>query len=814
MNTKFNTRRGLLACTAMASTFFGVNAAYAQSANADNGGLEEIIVTAQKREQSLQDVPIAVTAVTEDSLKANRILNVNDLASVAPGLTVRPSPGGINTPFITIRGQQSQGVVAGSDKQVSIYLDGVYLASPRGSIFDLPDVARLEVLRGPQGTLFGRNATGGAISVVTRDPSGKFGGTIEGSYGNQDAYRIRATVETPEFGPFSAYFSYVRNYRRGDIRNLAEGVVWDRTSVNYGKVTSPRWLGTTDTNSYFAAVKFESGDFKTVYKFDQSDDKGTPDAVAVVAPGAGLKPFLVASGVPFASDGLRPDTVSNSWTTARQQKSFGHSLTSTWRASDAITVKNILAYRKTTVFAPTAIDGFGGIVLSAANAPFLGIPAAGIPSVVGKRFIGFVSQSVGNASQWSDELQVNYSSDKLQATAGVIWFSGKEESGGPPFMPNSPNGAIGFLPADGTIPSILEGRSFNWQKSLAGYVQLEYKVTPNVELVGGVRVTNDKKRMDFRFDIPALSIPTTLLSYPKYSLTKAAYLAGINWRPANDTLLYFKYSNSYVSGGNSYNINYQPEVASSFELGAKIDFFDKRLRTNLALYNVNYKHYQSANSPRASAASLAICLDRLVTAYGTALGNGLCTGGPISTFVFDFGDIRSRGFELEVSAAPARGVTLGVSLGYSDNKFTRIDPIITAASGGDYLLTNRPAWTGAVYGSVETKPIIGNMTAALRLDGLYQSRNQIATQPAAFFALANPVGSDPAYAVPAYWIFNGRAALKHIAIAGTELELSVWGKNLTDRKYISYGIGLGPSLATTASFMQARSFGVEAGIKF
>jgi iron complex outermembrane receptor protein len=232
-----------------------------QAATSTNGGLEEIVVTAQKREQSVQDVPIAVTAVTQETLLANRITSVNDLSSIAPGVIVKPSAGGIQVPVFTIRGQQSYGVVAGSDKQVSIYLDGVYLSSPRGSIFDLPDVARLEVLRGPQGTLFGRNATAGAVSVVTRDPSGEFGGKLEGTYGNHDQYRIRASIETPQMGPFSAYFSFVRNYKQGDIRNAGAGFIWDRslsTEPGLNKIgRSPDYLGNVDSNSYFAAVKFE-----------------------------------------------------------------------------------------------------------------------------------------------------------------------------------------------------------------------------------------------------------------------------------------------------------------------------------------------------------------------------------------------------------------------------------------------------------------------------------------------------------------------------------------------------------------------------
>ena len=222
-------RNTFLASTALAALGFLSAPALAQSGNTTEDGLDVIIVTAQKREQSVQDVPIAVTALNADALEANRVTNVGDLSGLAPGVTVRPSAGGSSVPTFTIRGAVSFGVVPGSDKQISTYLDGVYISAPRGSIFELPDVDRIEVLRGPQGTLFGRNATAGAVSVTTSDPSGEFGFRGTASIGNRDAYRIRATVETPSVGPFSALFSYVRDYRRGDILNLGAGAVWDRT---------------------------------------------------------------------------------------------------------------------------------------------------------------------------------------------------------------------------------------------------------------------------------------------------------------------------------------------------------------------------------------------------------------------------------------------------------------------------------------------------------------------------------------------------------------------------------------------------------
>ena len=541
---KFASIRASLLVSAAAVGAFSATSAFAQGAE-DNGGLEEIIVTAQKREQSVQDVPIAVTAVSEETLQANRITTVNDLSSVAPGVIVKPSAGGIQVPTFTIRGQQSYGVVEGSDKQVSIYLDGVYLGAPRGSIFDLPDVARLEVLRGPQGTLFGRNATAGAVSVVTKDPTGEFGGKLEGTYGNRDQYRIRATIETPQMGPFSAYFSFLKSYHRGDIKNAGAGVVWDRSnSIQKGinlVTAADTYLGTTRSTSYFAAVKFEQGDFKLIYKYDRNVDNGSGEGIALMAydkafPGLGagaplLAPFVNAlydnQNIYLNPTNKRPEIVNNSWNVPRQQKVYGHNLTATWNASDNITVKNTFAYRQAYVFSSSAIDGVSGLNFTPqAVVPYstfiafssigrnlgacgtaisLATAQAQIPCLAGQfgalvgtnKVLLIASNATSLSKQYSDELQINYTSDKMNLTVGGVWFQGESQSGGPEYLQNT----FSLKVTPTTLAIGNEGRSFSNSTSLAAYAQLEYKVTPELELVLGGRVTHDDKGGHFRYDV-------------------------------------------------------------------------------------------------------------------------------------------------------------------------------------------------------------------------------------------------------------------------------------------------------------------------
>jgi iron complex outermembrane receptor protein len=874
MKTRSTTRSAMLATTALALAAIMPSQAQAAEDEENTGGIKIITVTAQKREQSVQVVPIAVTAVDQENLQANRIFTVNDLSSIAPGVTVKPSAGGISTPAFTIRGQVSFGVVAGSDKQVSIYIDGVYISSPRGSIFQLPDIERLEVLRGPQGTLFGRNATAGAVSITTRDPDGEVGARLEGSYGNRDAYRVRATLNTPQFGPLSAYFSFVREYRRGDIQNAAAGTVWDRSAAadNNQILRSPKWLGTVRNNSYFAAVKFEpeGSPFKLVYKYDRNDDSGTPEGTGFVAwdrnapllgnvltalytsqgSTAAGQACLAATGsvVCQAPNGQRPKMVSNAWVTARDQMVQGHSLTATWEASDNITIKNIAAYREAKVFAPSAIDGVGSLTFTAETvgplATLFGIGglagagvdvtdpangllifntintiAAGLGPQVGNRIILINSQASSTAKQWSDELIFNYNSDRLNLTAGAMWFHSKDEAGGPSGMQNTfvfPT----FVPANGLMPLGKEGRYFNKATSIAAYLQVEYEVVPTLTLVLGGRITKDKKTSRFRYDVrdgdfgifygPIQS--RSIIVPPAYKKTKPNYLIGLNWQPDNDTLVYGKFSTSFVSGGSTAGITYQPETATSWEAGLKRDWLNRRLRTNLALFYVTYNHFQSPQST-STPSSVATVLPTLTGLYGSTVATELISS--LSTFVVDQGKIRARGFELEVTALPADGLTIGGSLSYTKTTFPFINPLVLAGNNGRLDSTARPKWTASIYGSYESQPIWGDTTFMIRMDGLFRSAVQFAGNPLpqAQGGLAYADGTNAAnLRTGSQWLVNGRMGLRNIEIGGAKAEFAVFGKNLFNDKDPNFSLITG--LADSMNYTTARTYGVELILDF
>ncbi|MFM2370978.1 MAG: hypothetical protein RIS85_700, partial [Pseudomonadota bacterium] len=189
---------------------------------AQQASVQEIIVTAQRREESLQKVPVAVTAIGTEQLANLRVNSVRNLAGLAPSLQMN-TQGQQSNPTIIIRGVASGTSSNSVDPKVGIYIDGVYIGRAVGSLLDFSDIQRIEVLRGPQGTLFGRNATSGAISIVTAAPKGELGLRATGSYGNYDAWRGKVSLDLPQFGPFSVRLSYLHDQIAGDVANTMGG---------------------------------------------------------------------------------------------------------------------------------------------------------------------------------------------------------------------------------------------------------------------------------------------------------------------------------------------------------------------------------------------------------------------------------------------------------------------------------------------------------------------------------------------------------------------------------------------------------------
>ena len=200
----------LVSTLAVATALLAAAPAVAQDAEDEtynDDGIGVIVVTAQKREQNVQDVPIAISAVGEEFLESRDITSIDNLGSIAPNVKIDRAPGSSTIAQVSIRGSVTINPAVTWEPAVGIYLDGVYIAKNQGAIFDVADLERVEVLRGPQGTLYGRNTLAGAVNLVTAKPTGVFGGEAELTYGNFDYRRARATLDLPAFGPFSVKLS-------------------------------------------------------------------------------------------------------------------------------------------------------------------------------------------------------------------------------------------------------------------------------------------------------------------------------------------------------------------------------------------------------------------------------------------------------------------------------------------------------------------------------------------------------------------------------------------------------------------------------
>ena len=753
--------------------------AQAQEGNeAASLGIQEIIVTAQKRAESLQDVPISIGVLTQDGLAANRISSLTDIGATLPNVRITDGVGRGLTPNIDMRGIHTTALTPAQDSEIPIYLDGVPLPGSQGISFDLPALERIEVMRGPQGTLFGRNSTGGAISVLTRDPPGEFGVRLTSTVGNYRQLRLAAVVDTPEYHGFSGTVSYAHNERRGDIRNLGAGQRWDRSASpisGQGVAFSPKYLGDKNIESIFVAVKFQPSDsFRAVYKFDRVENHFTIPGYGAVSftpensgtTGERLAALYAANPFPIAG-AKRPKAVNSGFTTPSFQQAGGHNLTITVEPTDSVTVKNILSTRYLTVDANNVGFGLGGLY-----------GQTGVLGTTGQPFEIFAAQTRTHARQWSEELQVNYESDLLTLTTGAMYVKVKSDFGGPFGLAASL--FLASVPG-GVLPRVADTTAFANNKSLAGYAQAEVHVTPQLDLIAGARITNDKKH-----SVSNLANGGQFIS--DYDDTRLSYNAGLNYTFRQGLMVYAKYATSFLSGGSLNTIEFDPETVKSWEAGMKGEFLDNRLRINLAVWDAKYRGLQ------------------------TSIRGALVNRPDVPSALVSLGDLNARGFEVDITARPTTALTLGGGLGYTDYKLFNLNPRVGTDS--NYRLQYRPAWTANGYAQYETASGLGDANLVIRSDASWRDKFRAAP------FVPVPANNRSVEFVDPELILNARMALENISLGSSSLEIAAWVKNITDSGSLTAPVALSATADPTAylfqvsGYTEARTFGIDLKLQF
>ncbi|MCP5379298.1 MAG: TonB-dependent receptor [Novosphingobium sp.] len=675
-------RLGLLVGASAVSLAGSAGSALAQDAAQEEGysGIEEITVTARRREESLQDTPIAISAVTADGLQARGIENVTQIGDFTPNVKFNssvPVSASNATAAIFIRGIGQNDYQLSADPGVGLYLDGVYISRGVGNVLDVLSVERIEVLRGPQGTLFGRNTIGGAVSVVTKKPGKELSGSVELTTGRFNRLQVKANVDIPLAE--GVYSSFAGFYHKRD--GYVKGVVPHAPD-----------LGDTDNLAGRFALRFEpSSDVTIDLAIDGSRtrENSAPNVAIAIDENAPAAQYWNAaySGAPgICLDTTNPARLSNQncynsqWALAPYKHGgtfssvsdvftngnperyrsgsdvniWGISGTLDWRLADNVSLKSITAYRKVTGFWTRDSDHS---------------PASLVQT-----------NSDWTQDQFSQELQLSgdLSDGKLNWLLGAYYASEK----------GNHKDLVNIVDAVFLSGAALKG------KSLAFFGQATYELATDLNLTGGIRWTEDKKTFSnenqyvveagfltgapLNPDGSGLANGDPLMGpFGKATIKDTAWtpMVSLSYRINPEILGYISYSKGFKGGGFTQRVfppfafipSFKPETSETYEVGLKTDLFNRSVRLNVAAFLNDYKNLQ-------------------VTVNDPTLG--------FAPIIQNAAEARIKGFELELQARPTDALRIEAGLGYLDAKYRKVD--LRALNAGVTTATqlqNAPKWT-------------------------------------------------------------------------------------------------------------------------
>ncbi|MGK6319639.1 TonB-dependent receptor [Sphingomonas sp. DT-204] len=613
---------------------------------ADAQGLTDIVVTAEKRETNLQKTPIAISVLGGEALADRHVQSLLDLQDGAvPSLRVSPSFSRNSALSIGIRGITGGDANQPSrDAGIGVYIDGIYLGRSQGLGMALMDIERIEVLKGPQGTLFGRNSVGGAVSIVTRKPSGEFQLRQTVGVRNFDGYSAETHLDLPSFSNISLKFDGVILKRDGTVKNTLQGAdgfnLFDRRGAHVAALWEP------------------SADFSAQLDADYSYDATTSYYVQLLNrnPAAPALAPLVQ---------VQPDRAGTVDIGVPQQPSvgetYGFGLHLDWRVADGIKLRSITSYRdlKQNQY-DNGIGAHAGVFRP--NAAFSRYSLASM-----------------RQHQFSQEFQLIGDADRLQYVAGLYYYheAGDDDAWSPNTMRwNADGTAATPLPslAAGAATPFPDRASTAKADSYAAFGQATW--TPPVlsdmlRLTVGGRFTHDEKSGRL-YKVNGADAPYSF-TFSKDHFDPQVTVA---LDPSDDVELYGKWGTAYRAGGaNSRSLTYRaygPETVSTFEAGLKTSFWDKRGRFNVAAYTTRYTDIQ---------------IDFLAPNAGTNRTTIETMNAP--------GHGTIKGIEIDASLAPLPGLTLSAAYAYTHGELPpAANPFLGGALQTVYI-TSTPEHAGS-----------------------------------------------------------------------------------------------------------------------
>ena len=498
------------------------------------GVLEEVVVTAQRREQLLQDVPIAVTAIQSAQLEVLGISDLLDLKALAPNLLVSKYPNSNVASQIALRGGVTVNGALYWEPSTGLYLDGAYLGKAVGSVFDLVDPERIEVLRGPQGTLYGRNTMSGAVNIVTRAPTGEFEGYASVELGNYGHNVQKLSVDLPKVGIARASFG-VRSENRDGLIDLTYG------SPDHALDSRDKF------GARFALALDFTDEFTADYRFDYTKvDQATPlSQLYSVTP---VTPLFVQASTYASTERL--EQASTNWPGYEQLRLQGHNLTLSWDLNENNTVKSISAYRD--LYNDDSVD-LDGVPLTIATA-----------------------NRITDFDQWSQELQWIGSTARMDYVLGMYYY---EEDG------YTINPHVFFFGTDSSEYGF-------GVEAKAAYGQLDFRITDALTASAGLRWTDEDKNTLRVKTVTGIGAPIPRVTADE-SFSDTTPMASVSYKFSDAVNLYLRYAEGFKSGGfpgEAGNVveavtPYEPEEQVTWEVGAKSNLLDGRLQFNVALFH-------------------------------------------------------------------------------------------------------------------------------------------------------------------------------------------------------------------------------------
>lgn len=697
----------------------------------------DIVVTARRTEENVQRVPAAISAFSEKTLDRIQATDTTGLQGAVPNLNVVQGRGSSNAANIFIRGIGQPDALQTFDPAVGVYVDDVYLSRIRGNQLDLLDVERVEVLRGPQGTLYGKNTIGGAIKFVTRKPGQEFRANGSIAVGSYNQFDLKGAVSGPLSDTLSAGIAVMRAVR--------DGYVEDRNNS--------REYNDRDTVAGRAALAFTPS---SSFRFDLAADYAHDDAK--LNTGAPINE-LVHLFTPTVIVPLEQDPEDYDFTVettpglpnSTKMTHWGLSGTAAVDLSDQLTLKSISAFRK--LHSKDYID----IDATAAE-------------------VGDVLVDV-HQKQLSQEVQLTYTGDRLTAVAGLYYLKEDVESHQEAYADDLVNltafrgilsdlllGPTNFPTFLRTIDDDLTTHSY------AAYANASYALTDALRLSGGLRWTREEKdyfRTTSTFsNSPLLTSVAPFVFEAKDHWSDLSPMASIDYQFSPSTMAYLRYAKGFKSGGFNGRANevgsataYDPETADSIEAGLKTTIA-RQLRFNVAVFHNNYKDFQARVSD---------------------LDESTVPPTPLLS-VLNAGKLRIRGAELEAAWTPTPELLIDTQIGYLDAEYKDFDDLRFTNFGGSRAFQEpafAPKWTMR-FGAQYEFDLGGSGDITIGGQARYRSRHALSVDN----TFTNSETEIEGLFQKGYWLADARIVWED---ESNRFSVGLYGNNIFDKLYKTDG---------------------------